>query len=70
MSASLFCEFFDRLMAGENDVVVLVVGEHPAHKAKKVYEHLVKFEPRLPFYILRAYSPELNPASSSSGGTR
>jgi len=47
MSASLFCEFLDRLMVGEDGAVLLVVDGHPSHKAKKVFEHMEKYQGRL-----------------------
>jgi len=61
MSASLFCEFLDRLMVGEDGTVLVVVDGHPSHKAKKVSEHLEKYHGRLRLYTLPSYSPELNP---------
>ena len=61
MSASLFCEFLDRLMVGEDGTVLLVVDGHPSHKARKVFEHIEKHQGRLRLYILPSYSPELNP---------
>lgn len=61
MNASVFCEFLDRLMVGEDGTVLLVVDGHPSHKAKKVREHIDKYAGRLRLYILPGYSPELNP---------
>lgn len=61
LSASLFCEFLDRLMVGEDGNVLLVVDGHPSHRAKMVSEHLEKYNGRLRIYALPSYSPELNP---------
>ena len=61
MNASLFCEFLDRLMVGEQGTVLVVVDGHPSHKSKMVHKHLEKYEGRLRLYLLPAYSPELNP---------
>lgn len=61
MNATLFCEFLDRLMHGEEGTVILVVDGHPSHKARKVQEHVDGYGGRLRLYTLPGYSPELNP---------
>lgn len=61
MNADLFCEFIDRLMHGEDGHVLLIVDGHPSHKAKKVAEHIKRYNGRFHLYLLPGYSPELNP---------
>ena len=60
VNATVMCQFVDRLMQGAARPVFLILGGHPAHKAKKLREHIEGYQGKLRVFFLPAYAPELN----------
>jgi len=61
LNAGVFIDFLERLVAGCEKKVFLVVDGHPCHKAKKVQSFLRENRDRIEMFVLPPYSPELNP---------
>jgi transposase len=61
VAAPQFCEFLDRLMHGRRRKVFLIVDGHAMHKARRVQEHVARWDGKLELFYLPPYSPELNP---------
>lgn len=61
VTASVFCLFLDRLMAGSRHPVFLILDGHPLHKSKSVAQKVKRYKGRLRLFYLPPYSPELNP---------
>ncbi len=60
-TARVFIRFLKRLRRQVGRKVVLIVDEHPAHKAGETTRWLKSQEEHLRVYFLPPYSPELNP---------
>ncbi len=60
-NARVFIRFLKRLKRQIGRKVVLIVDEHPAHKAGEAKRWLNSQEEHLQMYFLPPYSPELNP---------
>lgn len=60
-NARVFIRFLKRLKRQIGRKVVLIVDEHPAHKAGETTRWLKTKEEHLQMYFLPPYSPELNP---------
>jgi transposase len=60
-TARVFIRFLKRLRRQVGRKVVLIVDEHPAHKAGETTRWLKSQEEHLQVYFLPPYSPELNP---------
>ncbi|MDA8092428.1 MAG: transposase [Betaproteobacteria bacterium] len=61
VTAAVFRAFLERLIAGVDRKIILVVDGHPTHKAKLVREFVEANAERLELVFLPPYSPELNP---------
>jgi transposase len=61
VNAAVMCQFVDRLMQGAARSVFLILDGHPAHKAKKLREHIESYQGKLRVFFLPAYAPQLNP---------
>jgi transposase len=61
VTAVVFREFLQRLMAGAKQPVFLVVDGHLIHKAKLVKDYVEQQQGRLKLVYLPPYSPQLNP---------
>jgi transposase len=61
VTASTFREFLERLIAGADRKIFLIVDGHPTHKARMVKEFLSENKDSIELFFLPAYSPELNP---------
>ena len=60
-NAGVFIRFLKRLLRQVGRKVVLIVDEHPAHKAHKTTRWLKVHGKQIQLYFLPPYSPELNP---------
>jgi transposase len=60
-TARVFLRFLKRLRRQVGRKVILIVDEHPVHKAGETTRWLKKQEKNLQMYFLPPYSPELNP---------
>jgi len=60
-NARVFIRFLKRLRRQVGRKVILIVDEHPAHKAGETTRWLKSQEKHLETYFLPPYSPELNP---------
>jgi transposase len=60
-NARVFIRFLKRLTRQISRKVVLIVDEHPAHKAGETTRWLKAQQEHLQMYFLPPYSPELNP---------
>jgi transposase len=60
-NARVFIRFLKRLTRQIGRKVVLIVDEHPAHKAGETTRWLKAQQEHLQMYFLPPYSPELNP---------
>jgi transposase len=60
-NARVFIRFLRRLRRQVGRKVILIVDEHPAHKAGEMTRWLKSQEKHLQMYFLPPYSPELNP---------
>jgi transposase len=60
-TARVFLRFLKRLRRQVGRKVILIVDEHPVHKAGDTTRWLKKQEKNLQMYFLPPYSPELNP---------
>jgi transposase len=60
-NARVFIRFLKRLRRQVGRKVILIVDEHPAHKAGETTRWLKSQEKHLQMYFLPPYSPELNP---------
>jgi transposase len=60
-TARVFLRFLKRLRRQVGRKVILIVDEHPVHKAGETTRWLRKQEKNLQMYFLPPYSPELNP---------
>jgi transposase len=60
-NARVFIRFLKRLTRQIGRKVVLIVDEHPAHKAGETTRWLTAQQEHLQMYFLPPYSPELNP---------
>ena len=60
-NAGVFIRFLKRLLHQVGRKVVLIVDEHPAHKAHKTTRWLKVHGKQIQLYFLPPYSPELNP---------
>jgi transposase len=60
-TARVFIRFLKRLRRQVGRKVILIVDEHPAHKAGQTRRWLKSQEENLQMYFLPPYSPELNP---------
>ena len=54
-------EFLKSFMRGRTRPVLLVVGGHPAHRAKLIASYVTQLKGRLELQVLPGYAPELNP---------
>jgi len=61
VASAVFGEFLDRLMAGSDKIIFLIVDGHPIHKSAGVARKVSSFNGRLRLYHLPPSSPELNP---------
>jgi len=61
MNSELFIKFLERLQAGEEKRITLIVDGLPVHKSKKVKEYIKGTDGNIKMYFLPGYSPELNP---------
>jgi transposase len=61
VNAAVMCQFVYRRMQGAERSVFLILDGHPAHKAKKLREHIESFQSKLRAFFLPAYAPQLNP---------
>ena len=57
----VFIDFLKRLVKGSKQIIFLILDGHPVHKSKKVRLWLAENKNLIEFYLLPAYSPELNP---------
>lgn len=57
----VFRDFLQRLIAGIDRKIFLIVDGHPIHKAKVVKDFVTKHSDRIELFFLPPYSPELNP---------
>ena len=60
-NSGVFIRFLKRLLRQVGRKVVLIVDEHPAHKAHKTTRWLKVHGKQIQLYFLPPYSPELNP---------
>lgn len=60
-NARVFIRFLKRLLRQVGRKVVLIVDEHPAHKARETTRWLKGQGEQIQLYFLPPYSPELNP---------
>jgi transposase len=61
VSATVICEFIQRLMKGATRPVFLILDGHPVHKAAVVRRCVQSFKGQIEVHHLPPYSPELNP---------
>jgi transposase len=61
VSATVICEFIQRLMKGATRPVFLILDGHPVHKAAVVRRCVQSFKGKIEVHHLPPYSPELNP---------
>lgn len=61
LTAQVFCEFLDRLIANAPNPIYLIVDSHPVHRSRKVREFVQSTKGMLRLFYLPPYSPELNP---------
>lgn len=61
VNATVMCGFVDRLMQGARRPVFLILDGHPAHRAKKLRDHVQGYKGKLRLFFLPAYAPQLNP---------
>ena len=62
MTAERFIDILQRLPENQIRRILLIVDNHPAHRAKKVRQFVASTQGMLKLCYLPAYSPELNPA--------
>ncbi len=60
-TAEVFKQFLEQLMLSAQQPIILVVDEHPIHKAKLVTQYIDSKNGMLELYFLPPYSPQLNP---------
>ena len=60
-TATVFIKFLNRLVKHVGRPIVLIVDEHPVHKAGKTKRWLIQNQEKIKMYFLPPYSPELNP---------
>lgn len=58
------CDLIDRLMKGTSQRIFLILDGHPAHRDKKVRDHIESYGGNLRVFLLPAYAPELNPGEN------
>jgi transposase len=61
VEAPKFIEFIKRLIHNAERMIFLIVGGHPAHKAKSATRFIESAKDRLKLFFLLPYSPEQNP---------
>jgi len=61
VTAKVFREFLKRLMVRATKPVVLIVDDHPIHKAKLVKKYVESLNGMLKLFFLPPYSPQFNP---------
>jgi len=61
LTAEVFIEFLERLIAGAEGPTFLILDGHPVHRSVKVRKFVESTEGMLELYYLPGYSPELNP---------
>lgn len=61
VTAEVFCEFLNRLIANAPGPVFLILDQHPVHRSTKVKEFVAATQGRLKLFYLPPYSPDLNP---------
>ncbi len=61
LTAQVFCEFLDRLIANAPNPIYLIIDNHPVHRSQKVKEFVQSTKGKLRLFYLPPYSPELNP---------
>lgn len=61
MNSELFIKFLERLQAGEEKRITLIVDGLPVHKSRKVKDYIKNTEGKIKMYFLPGYSPDLNP---------
>jgi transposase len=61
VNATVFCQFLERLIAGQKRKIFLIVDGHPSHKAKVVKRLVQEQADRIELCFLPPDSPDLNP---------
>ena len=61
LTAELFVTLLERMMAGRDKPVHLVVDGLPAHKTRRVKDYIASTKGMLTLHILPGYAPDLNP---------
>lgn len=61
VNGAVFRDFLERLIAGMDRKIFLIVDGHPSHKAKLVKQFVKENHKRIELFFLPPYSPELNP---------
>jgi transposase len=61
VTAKVFKQFLERLMAGATKPIFLIVDGHPTHRSKLVRDFVASTNGRLQLFFLPPYSPHLNP---------
>lgn len=61
VNGAVFCEFLERLIAGMDRKIFLIVDGHPEHKARAVSRFVAENANAIELFFLPPYAPELNP---------
>lgn len=61
VNATVFREFLRRLITGMDKKILLVLDDHPMHKAKLVRDFIEQHTDQIELFFLPPYAPELNP---------
>lgn len=60
-TATVFIAFLDKLRAGQERPILLIVDNHAVHHSKAVQAYVRDMQGRLELHFVPAYAPELNP---------
>ena len=67
LTAAVFLQFLQRLVAGAQRKTLLIADRLQAHKTPKVVAWLADHQAQIEVFFLPAYSPELNPVEYLNG---